>query len=67
MTNLGGRIFTHTIPGQTPGATINYACKFAFAGGLAVTRYVPYVVGSNCVTGIDDFENQEISCYPVPS
>lgn len=48
MTNVSGQIFTHTITGQTPGATINYAVKFAFSGGLAVTRYVSYVVGNSC-------------------
>jgi beta-glucanase (GH16 family) len=48
MTNVTGNIFTKTISGQTIGATINYAVKFAFAGGLSVTKYIPYVVGSNC-------------------
>jgi beta-glucanase (GH16 family) len=67
MTNVGGRTFAHTITGQTIGATINYACKFAFAGGLAVTRYVPYVVGSNCVTGVADQEMVNFTCFPVPS
>lgn len=51
MTNVSGNIFTKTITGQTIGATINYAVKFAFAGGLAVTKYFPYVVGSDCALG----------------
>jgi len=50
MTNVGGQIFSHTITGQTIGSTINYAVKFAYAGGLSVTRYISYVVGSNCGT-----------------
>ncbi|WP_462251741.1 glycosyl hydrolase [Ekhidna sp.] len=48
MTHVEGRTFTRTISDQTPGATIAYACKFAFAGGLAVTKYFDYVVGDNC-------------------
>ncbi|WP_297515514.1 hypothetical protein [Flavobacterium sp.] len=34
MTNTTGLTFTYTLTGQTLGATINYAVKFAFAGGL---------------------------------
>ena len=44
MTNVSGKIFTKTITGQTNGSTINYAVKFAFAGGLSVTKYFSYVV-----------------------
>lgn len=54
MSNVSGNIFTKTITGQTNGSTINYACKFAFAGGLAVTKYISYVVGSNCTLSIND-------------
>ncbi len=50
MTNVSGQIFSHTITGQTIGTTISYAVKFAYAGGLSVTRYFSYVVGSNCGT-----------------
>jgi hypothetical protein len=48
MTNVSGNIFTHTIAGQTIGSTINYGVKFAYAGGMSVTNYYTYVVGSNC-------------------
>jgi beta-glucanase (GH16 family) len=48
MTNVGGQTFTQTITNQAIGSTINYAVKFAFSGGLAVTRYFSYVVGNNC-------------------
>ena len=48
MSNVSGNIFTKTITGQTIGSTISYAVKFAFAGGLAVTKYFPYVVGNTC-------------------
>ncbi|MDN3677276.1 family 16 glycosylhydrolase [Flavobacterium paronense] len=53
MTNVTGNIFTQTITGQTIGATINYACKFAYSNGASVTRYISYVVGSNCSLGIE--------------
>lgn len=54
MTNVSGNKFTKTVTGQTIGATVNYAVKFAFAGGLAVTKYFPYVVGNNCNLGTSE-------------
>jgi hypothetical protein len=48
MTNVSGNIFTHTITGQTIGSTIIYGVKFAYSGGMSVTNYYSYVVGSNC-------------------
>ncbi len=48
MTNVSGNTFTHTLTNQTIGTTITYAVKFAFAGGLSVTKYFDYVVGDNC-------------------
>ncbi len=56
MTNAGGLTFTGSIAGQTPGATIGIAVKFAFAGGLAVTQYINYVVGENCTGGGGDIQ-----------
>jgi beta-glucanase (GH16 family) len=53
MDNVSGQVFTKTITGQTLGSTINYAVKFAYAGGLSVTKYVSYVVGSNCPLGVE--------------
>ena len=48
MTNTTGLVFTKTLSGFTEGQMISYACKFAYAGGLAVTKYFSYEVGSNC-------------------
>ncbi len=48
MTNVSGKKFSVTLSNQTPGATISFACKFAFAGGLAVTTYLEYEVGDDC-------------------
>jgi len=48
MDHVSGNIFTKTISGQTIGSTVHYAVKFAYANGLAVTKYFPYVVGNNC-------------------
>lgn len=53
MTNVSGNTFTYTISGQTIGQTINYACKFAFSGGLSVTKYISYQVGENCALTIN--------------
>ncbi len=57
MSNVSGRIFTHTLTGQTPGATLNYAVKFAYAGGMSVTSYYQYVVGNNCNLDLDEFSD----------
>ncbi|MFY0483613.1 glycosyl hydrolase [Flavobacterium sp. PLA-1-15] len=68
MTNVSGLTFSKTLTAQTPGATITYAVKFAFAGGLAVTKYFSYVVGDNCDLGIDENElNNSITMYPNPA
>lgn len=42
-----GSEFTYTLTNQTPGSTINYACKFAYPGGLSVTKYFSYEVGTS--------------------
>jgi len=67
MANVSGRIFTHTITGQTIGATINYAVKFAYANGLSVTRYISYVVGSNCALHQENFNEFTDFTYSNPS
>lgn len=66
MSNVSGNIFTKTITGQTIGSTINYACKFAFAGGLSVTKYISYVVGSSCSLGVETVSESKQFCYPNP-
>jgi hypothetical protein len=66
MANVSGNIFTKTITGQTTGNTINYAVKFAFAGGLSVTKYISYVVGSNCPLGIQSYLELKQSYFPNP-
>lgn len=48
MTQIGDRKFTSTLGGLSPGTKISYACKFAYAGGMSVTKYILYEVGSNC-------------------
>lgn len=68
MDLVSGHKFTTTINGFTNGQTINYACKFAFAGGLAVTKYLSYTVGENCVLQTEEnsvLENS-ITMYPNP-
>ncbi|XMO87930.1 glycosyl hydrolase [Algibacter sp. AS12] len=68
MSNVSGKIFTHTITGQTPGATISYGCKFAFAGGLSVTKYFSYVVGNSCSLSVNDLGVvNQLRAYPNPT
>lgn len=67
MTNVSGKKFTHTITGQTIGSTINYAVKFAYAGGLSVTKYYSYVVGDACTSlGVENFSTSQETAYPNP-
>ncbi len=66
MTNVSGNIFTQTITGQTIGSTINYAVKFAYSGGLSITKYFSYVVGSNCSLGVVNPSELNQFCYPNP-
>ena len=69
MTNTSGLVFTKTLGGFTQGETISYACKFAFAGGLAVTKYFSYEVGSNCssLSTIDITLAKNLKLFPNPS
>jgi beta-glucanase (GH16 family) len=66
MTNVSGNIFTKTITGQTIGSTISYGVKFAYAGGLSVTKYVTYVVGNNCSLGTTTMSELQPMIYPNP-
>ena len=60
MNNSGGKRFSINLANQTPGTTISYACKFAFAGGLAVTPYLQYTVGDDCNGGNSDADNDGV-------
>ncbi len=53
MTPGTGQSFSKTFTGQTLGATFSVACKFAFAGGLAVTKTFTYTVGNACGASTD--------------
>ena len=66
MTKVSGKIFTKTITGQTAGSNISYAVKFAYAGGLAVTKYYSYVVGNKCSLGIENPLELKNVIYPNP-
>lgn len=68
MANVSGLTFTKTLTGLTQGTTITYAVKFAYAGGLSVTKYISYVVGENCIAGVDDNEKETaFTLYPNPA
>ncbi|MEC4004973.1 family 16 glycosylhydrolase [Flavobacterium sp. SUN052] len=67
MTNVSGTTFTKTITGQTVGSTINYAVKFAYAGGLSVTKYVSYIVGNNCALNVSTQSQLDKFSFNNPS
>ena len=66
MTNVSGNIYTYTVPNQTIGTTINYAVKFAYAGGLSVTNYYSYVVGNNCALEVSSFSELDQFSFQNP-
>jgi len=66
MTLVSGKIFTSTITGQTVGSPITYACKFAFEGGLAVTKYLTYTVGNACLVGLESSQELKQMFFPNP-
>jgi hypothetical protein len=59
MSSIGERTFRAVLDNQVQGQTITYAVKFAFAGGLAVTQYLDYVVGDTCA-GTEDQDNDGV-------
>jgi len=62
-----GNSFSVTVNNFTVGETISYACKFAFAGGLAVTKYFSYQVGENCALSSDPISStNQVFIYPNP-
>ena len=68
MTNVSGRTFSYTLTGQTPGSTISYAVKFAYANGLSVTQYFQYVVGgNNCNLGLNEITSRNEIKFKNPA
>ncbi len=66
MTKVSSNKFSSTITGQTIGSTITYAVKFAYAGGLSVTKYFSYVVGNICNLKVENISITEELLYPNP-
>jgi hypothetical protein len=66
--NGSGNTFSVTINDFTIGETISYACKFAFAGGLAITKYFSYQVGDDCALSYDPISTtNQVFVYPNPA
>ena len=60
MSNTEGQRFRAVLSDQNYGQSLSYACKFAFAGGLAVTRYFTYTVGEDCSGNQKDDDNDGV-------
>lgn len=67
MTNVSGNVFTYTITNQTVGSTISYATKFAYAGGLSVTKYFSYIVGEDCSLTINSSQELDLFSFINPA
>ncbi|NQZ75535.1 MAG: T9SS type A sorting domain-containing protein [Ekhidna sp.] len=48
MDAISNSRFKTTLSGNSIGNQISVACKFAFAGGVAVTEYLQYTIGTDC-------------------
>jgi hypothetical protein len=67
MTNVSGKKFTKTLTGQTIGSVIKIACKFAYAGGMVVTKQFSYTVGNKCDgTAVESVISKDTYLYPNP-
>ncbi|MBF8150237.1 T9SS type A sorting domain-containing protein [Winogradskyella sp. F6397] len=67
MDNLGDKTFSTTIDDLTIGEEVTYACKFAYAGGLSVTKYFTYEVGDDCTLSTSEFEAAAFKVFPNPT
>ena len=68
MDDLGNKMFSKTVGGFTQGETISYAVKFSFTGGVGVTKYFQYEVGSSCALSVKDvFDVAQVVLYPNPT
>ncbi|MFK7953814.1 MAG: hypothetical protein AB8B73_13295, partial [Ekhidna sp.] len=53
MDQVSEKVFTKTLTDRMIGDDLRLACKFAFEGGLAVSKYFDYKVGEDC-SGTED-------------
>jgi endoglucanase Acf2 len=67
MDDLGNNMFSKTLGGFSQGQNISYGVKFSFTGGVGVTKYFQYEVGSSCVLSVRDvFDVAQVFLYPNP-
>lgn len=62
--------YTHTFIDMATDSVISFRCKFAFAGGLAVTKTFSYTTGENCLgtaTYISTQSLESLNLYPNPT
>ena len=63
---VSGSTATITLTGQTPGATIRFACKFAYSGGMSVTKEFTYTIPESEGGGEGGGEGTEPEPEPEP-
>jgi endo-1,3(4)-beta-glucanase len=66
MTNVSGK-YESTVSGLTTAQVISYAGRFAYTGGVLITKFFQYTVGDACVLGTKNFEIAGLNVYPNPS
>lgn len=68
MTVVEGKTFTETLTGYPHSTTVRFAVKFAYRGGMCVTKIFEYTVGTDCFTEITSINSpQPVKIYPNPA
>ncbi len=68
MSPVASGKFTLTLAGKTAGTNLKLACKFAYPGGMSVTKQFVYTVGTNCpASGIESFGANNVQVFPNPA
>lgn len=65
MTSVGDNAFETTLQNMEAGTALRLACKFAYAGGMSVTKYFDYEVGDDSSSGIPSTSLDTNLCYTV--
>mgnify|MGYP000965359896 CR=1 FL=1 len=67
MASSGSQKFSITLSDQVSGSVLSLACKFAFAGGMSVTKYFSYKVGDSCgASSTSSVGMSSVKVYPNP-
>ena len=68
MVLLEDKTFSITLNGYALDTTVRFAVKFAYRGGMCVTKVFEYIVGTDCYTEVaSTYNNTTVDLYPNPA